>query len=883
MGLEISDLDMELAGTTLVPDLRKCAILLDIDGTILDLAPSPQQVWVPTGLRQTLARLGTLTGGALALVSGRSLHDIDLIFSPLELAAIGGHGAELRATAGAEPLMRAKPLGAALKRKLASITELGPGILAEDKGYSLALHFRLAPEKGEAVRAAVDAICAGLAPDFVEILPGKLVVEIKPTGVNKANAVCELMNCAPFVDRNPIFIGDDTTDEPVFGVISRFGGLGFSVGRVVAGVNGHFDKPEIGPRVADAYCESGGRRGVMNEHGLDFAVIGQSRTAARRPEPRGMIDHGLDLAVIGNGRTAALVDPCARIVWWCYPRFDGDPIFCRLVSGKEEKGFSDVVLDDMADFQSQYVRNTAIVSTELTDSRGGKVRITDFAPRFRQFGRVFRPPQLYRIVEPIAGLPRIAIRMRPTCDYGKPLPSRSLGSNHIRYSDDATVIRLTTDAPLSLVDGEAPFVLTRPLHLVFGPDEPFTGDLEKTCRDFLERTHDYWMEWVRRLSISYDWQEAIIRAAITLKLSNFDETGGIIAAHTTSIPESPSSGRTWDYRYCWLRDAYFVVQALNRIGATRTMEEFISFTLSIASNPNQELRPLYSVVPTTAIEERTAPALEGYRGDGPVRIGNAAVNQVQHDAYGSVILAAMPMFFDRRLPRPGDEGLFRLLESLGNRAAAKAFEPDAGIWEYRGRQRIHTHSAAMCWAGCQRLAAIAVRLGLEPRAKYWNSIAEPLHAALLENAWNQKRGAFTAAFGSDDLDASVLLLADLGVVEVDDPRFASTVAAMERELVREKHVMRYASADDFGMPVTAFLICRFWLIDALWSLGRREAARDLFTDALQHRNRYGLLSEDVDPQTGALWGNFPQTYSMAGLILSAMRLSRSWEDRYWRG
>jgi GH15 family glucan-1,4-alpha-glucosidase len=266
-----------------------------------------------------------------------------------------------------------------------------------------------------------------------------------------------------------------------------------------------------------------------------------------------------------------------------------------------------------------------------------------------------------------------------------------------------------------------------------------------------------------------------------------------------------------------------------------------------------------------------------------VRIGNAAAAQVQNDTYGSVILAAMPMFFDRRLPRPGDEGLFQLLESLGHRAASRAFAPDAGIWEYRGRQRIHTHSAAMCWAGCQRLAAIATRLGLDHRAKYWNGVAEPIHAALVEGAWNQKRGAFTAAFGSDDLDASVLLLADLGVVEVDDPRFASTVAAMERELVREKHVMRYASADDFGMPVTAFLICRFWLIDALWSLGRREAARDLFADAMQHRNRYGLLSEDVDPQTGALWGNFPQTYSMAGLILSAMRLSRSWQDRYWRG
>ena len=596
-----------------------------------------------------------------------------------------------------------------------------------------------------------------------------------------------------------------------------------------------------------------------------------------------MKDHGLDLAVIGNGRTAALVDPCSRIVWWCYPRFDGDPIFCRLLAGNDEKGFSDVVLDDMAEFQSEYLRNTAIVSTVLTDRHGNKLRITDFAPRFHQFGRVFRPPQIFRILEPVAGLPRITIRMRPTNQYGKPLRQRSLGSNHIRYSSEGTVIRLTTDAPLSLIDDEAPFVLTRRLHLVFGPDEPFPADLQTTCREFADRTHEYWMEWVRRLSISYDWQEAIIRAAITLKLSNFDETGGVIAAHTTSIPEAPGSGRTWDYRYCWLRDAYFVVQALNRIGAKRTMEEFISFTISIASKSDHELRPVYSVVPTTAIEERIAPDLAGYRGDGPVRIGNAAVDQIQHDAYGSVILAAMPMFFDRRLPRPGDEGLFHLLETLGERAAKKALEPDAGIWEYRGRQRVHTHSVAMCWAGCQRLSAIAKRIGLDDRAQYWNSIAEPIHTALLAGAWNEKRGAFTAAFGSDDLDASALLLADLGVVEVDDPRFASTVAAMERELMREKHVMRYASADDFGLPVTAFLICRFWLIDALWSLGRREAARDLFIDALNHRNRYGLLSEDVDPRTGELWGNFPQTYSMAGLILSAMRLSRSWEDRYWRG
>jgi GH15 family glucan-1,4-alpha-glucosidase len=594
-----------------------------------------------------------------------------------------------------------------------------------------------------------------------------------------------------------------------------------------------------------------------------------------------MRDYGLDLAVIGNGRTAALVDPQARIVWWCFPRYDGDPLFCRLLAGEEEKGFTDVVLDDMVDCQSEYLRNTAVVTTLLTDRHGNSVRITDFAPRFHQYGRVFRPPQLFRIIEPVAGLPRITIRVRPTHGYGRPLARHSSGSNHIRYHNDTTVLRLTTDAPLSLIESESPFVVTRPLHLVFGPDEPFTGELATVTREFADRTRDYWMTWVRGLSISYDWQEAVIRAAITLKLSTFDETGGIVAALTTSIPEAPGSGRTWDYRYCWLRDAYFVVKALNRISATQTMEEFISFTLGIASHPGL-LRPVYSVVPTEPLDEMIAPELQGYRGDGPVRIGNAAADQAQHDTYGSIILAATPMFFDRRLPRPGDEGLFRLLESLGHKAAESAFVPDAGIWEYRGRKRVHTHSAAMCWAGCHRLAAIASRLGLKDRADYWNKTADPIRDTLLARAWNEKRGAFTASFEGDDLDASVLLLPELGLLDAQDPRFIRTVAAMERELVREKHVMRYASADDFGLPVTAFLICRFWLIDAWWSLGRCDEARELFEDALSHRNRYGLLSEDLDPKTGALWGNFPQTYSMAGLILTGMRLSRSWEDRYWR-
>jgi GH15 family glucan-1,4-alpha-glucosidase len=528
------------------------------------------------------------------------------------------------------------------------------------------------------------------------------------------------------------------------------------------------------------------------------------------------------------------------------------------------------------------VRNTATVTTTMRDRAGNAIKITDFAPRFYHLGRMYRPPQLIRMIEPIAGLPRITIRIRPTHDYGGPPLQRAMGSNHIRYTGGEVALRVTTDAPLSYIDREAEFVLTRPLHLIYGSDSPIDGNIETTCREFNERTLSYWREWVRRLAISYDWQDATIRSAIALKLSNFEETGAVIAAHTTSIPEAPGSGRTWDYRYCWLRDAYFVVSALNRVGATRTMEDFISYILTVVSQSSKPLRPVYSIVPTDTMEERIEGKLAGYRGDGPVRIGNEAAAQDQHDTYGSVILAAAPMFFDRRLPRMGDADLFRRLEPLGEMAAACAMTPDAGIWEFRGRKRIHTHSAAMCWAGCQRLEAIAAHLGLADRAHYWGATATKLGEEILARSWNDKRKSFTAAVDCDELDASVLLLAELGLVEPNDPRFVSTVEVVERELRREQHVMRYVSSDDIGLPETAFLICRFWLIDALWMIGRHDEARERFVDALKLRNRYGLLSEDVHPMTGALWGNFPQTYSMAGLILTAMRLSRSWESRYWR-
>ena len=588
----------------------------------------------------------------------------------------------------------------------------------------------------------------------------------------------------------------------------------------------------------------------------------------------------LDLAPIGNGRIAALVNTAGRIVWWCFPRLDSDPVFSRLLAGDEEKGFCDVVLQGQTAARAQYVRNTAIVETVLEDSGGNAVRITDFAPRFLRFERAFHPAQIIRRIEPLRGLPRVTIRLRPTVNYGQPAECQAIGSNHLRFGGGANVLRLTTDAPLSYIAHETPFALTQPVTMILGPDEPLEAAVDSVAREFLERTRNYWLTWVRGLGIPLEWQSAIIRAAITLKLCNFEETGAIIAAHTTSIPEAPGTQRNWDYRFCWLRDAYFVISALNRLGATKTMEGYLNYITTIAVNVDPPLQPVYGIIPNQPLDERIAADLAGFRGTGPVRVGNQASEQTQHDAYGSVILGASHMFIDERLPGMGDAVLFRRLEPLGHRAYRLYLEPDAGPWEYRGRKRIHTHSATMCWVACDRLARLAGLLSLDERAGYWRAHAEKIRDEILERAWSAKWGALAGALDHDDLDASALLVAELGLLSASDERYRRTVQVIGKELNRNGFIMRYTAEDDFGAPETAFLVCQFWYADALASIGEKEKARDIFTDVLSRTNSFGILSEDIHPASGELWGNIPQTYCMAGIINTGMKLSRSWEDAW---
>lgn len=590
----------------------------------------------------------------------------------------------------------------------------------------------------------------------------------------------------------------------------------------------------------------------------------------------------LNLAPIGNCAVSALVDPFGRMVWTCLPRVDSDPFFSSLLngvdpSGDDTAGLWSVEAARPATAEQAYLRNTAVLRTEVTDDTGAAFEILDFAPRLRLYGRTFRPPAFARLIRPVRGAPRIRVRMRPTRDWGEgPAPGRA-GSSHISYQGADMAVRLTTSGSVSAILEERVFRLEEPLALYLGPDEPFEGDVLSGVLRFLTETKQYWREWVRTLFIPLDWQAEVIRAAITLKLCVYEETGAIVAAMTTSIPEFPDSGRNWDYRYCWIRDAYYVVQALTRLGAADILENYLGYLRNIIDAADGgHIQPLYGVGMEARLEERIAPHLAGYRGMGPVRVGNQAHEHVQNDVYGQIVLSTIQAFFDERLIRPANEEDFAALERVGEQAFRLYDSPDAGLWELRTRAHVHTYSAAMCWAACDRLAKAADRLGLAERAEHWRDRAATVRAAIEARAWNEETQKFSAVLDGDELDASLLQLVDLGFISPDDPRHHGTLRAVEKGLRKGSNLFRYITPDDFGEPEAAFNFCTFWYIEALHRDGQTEAARSLFEEMLARRNPAGLLSEDISLEDGTLWGNFPQTYSLVGLINCASLLSRPW-------
>jgi GH15 family glucan-1,4-alpha-glucosidase len=607
--------------------------------------------------------------------------------------------------------------------------------------------------------------------------------------------------------------------------------------------------------------------------------------------------------LIGNGSIGALIDARGAVVWCCFPRFDGDPVFCSLLGGDSpgaSPGVFTIELEGVHKIEQHYIDDTPILVTRLIDAKRGGVEITDFCPRL-EGDRLFTPRLLVRQVRPIGGKPRVVVRLEPAADYGCGKRPHKLGARHVSYAGDQA-LRLTTNGPTEAIVGGEPFDVDRTFTMIFGLDDHrvdtlvlgggyiSSDEIAGSSATMLEQTTAYWRRWTRPLRAPSEWRDAVIRAAITLELNVYEPTGAIIASMTTSIPEAPDSGRTWDYRYCWPRDAFFTADALYRLGDSRTVERYLSFLLKVAATSDDaHLVPIYAVDGKSIPDERIAQCLPGYRGMGPVHVGNKASEQAQHDLYGEAVLTAESLFLNSRASdagdarnRPGAEPriersrkLLARLEAFGEHAARLFEVPDAGLWELRGAERVHTFSSVMCWAACDRLAKYSAVLKLADREKYWRSRATNIHDVISRRSWNVKLNAFTATMDGDTLDASLLLMPRLGFIEAKDPRFLGTVAAIESQLKHGDFVYRYVERDDFGVPENAFLVCTFWYIEALAAIGgtRREEARRLFKKVLSARNQHGLLAEDLDPRTLEQWGNFPQTYCMAGIIDCALALS----------
>jgi GH15 family glucan-1,4-alpha-glucosidase len=583
-----------------------------------------------------------------------------------------------------------------------------------------------------------------------------------------------------------------------------------------------------------------------------------------------------ELGIIGNGQCAALVDRRAAIVWCCLPRFDAEPVFGALLDADGgEFAIEPAAAEDARGTQS-YVENTNVLETRF-EGADGAWRVVDFAPRFTQHQRAFHPAQIVRVVEPLAGTPAIRVRCSPRLGWSKRVPRTAIGSNHIEYEGYNGSLRLTTDLPLSALDGSA-HLLTGPRHFVLSWDAPVEEALAPLARRFLDETRSYWQNWIRECNLPPMYQREVIRSALTLKLHCYEDSGAIAAALTTSLPEELGTGRNWDYRFCWLRDAYYALRALERLGHFEEREKFLGFILNIvAAEPGLDLAPLYRIDGSRVEHEETLDHWSGYRGERPVRVGNAAAKQLQHDIYGELLLALAPMFIDDRFAPGRSMQSLELLERLASKAIAVAGKPDAGIWEIRGECQPHTFSSLMCWVAADRMAHLARRH--RPRDEQpFRDAAAHLREEILTRGWNPALGSLVSTYGGDTVDAALLQAVTLRLFEPGDPRAASTIRATREALARNGLLQRYKVDDGFGVPKSAFLICTFWLVEALARIGEVKEARATLDKALSALSPLGLLSEDYDVDAHELRGNFPQAYSHVGLIHAAFAASPSWDD-----
>jgi GH15 family glucan-1,4-alpha-glucosidase len=585
-----------------------------------------------------------------------------------------------------------------------------------------------------------------------------------------------------------------------------------------------------------------------------------------------MSRHTYDTGIIGNCAFIAHISKNTNVEWLCWPRFDSTFIFGGLLD-KNKGGEFSILPEGEYTSEQHYMENTNVLITEISPKSGGKYRVTDFAPRFYQHQRYYKPLMFIRKIEAIEGSPRVIVKCEPVSEYGAVKLTVNRGSNHIQYLGGEESMRLTTNIPISYVFDEQAFVLNETKYLCLTYGEPLEAALISTADRFLSETIQYWRTWIKHSSIATYCQPFVIRSGLALKIHQFEDTGAIIAASTTSLPESPGSGRNWDYRYCWLRDTYYVITALNHIGHFEEMEKYFGYVTDISFSEDERYQPLYGITGKKDLVEEILTDLDGYMGNQPVRIGNQASEHIQNDIYGQVMISLLPLYTDHRFVFSERKDSVRWIESLLNKIDRTIDEKDAGIWEFRNMANIHCYSNLFQWAGASAAEKMARTIENEELIARAIALKERA-AAHIESCYDPVRKVYTNSAGSPNLDASTLQLIMMNYLDPTSQRAKDHLLALEQELRTPNGLFyRYLYKDDFGKPKTTFLICAFWYVEALASVGRLDDAQREFANLLQYSNHLLLFSEDVDEETGSQWGNFPQAYSHVGLMNAAYRIA----------
>jgi len=585
-----------------------------------------------------------------------------------------------------------------------------------------------------------------------------------------------------------------------------------------------------------------------------------------------MQKHTYGSGLIGNCAYIAHIEKNTNISWLCFPRFDSDFIFGSMLD--KERGGEFTILPEEENYKTSqtYLENTNVLQTIIT-SGADSYKVTDFAPRFKNFDRYYKPLMVVRKIEAIAGSPKILIKCQPTSERGSRFLKPTMGSNHIRYMDMDQELRLSTNAPLSYIMDRKAFLLSKPIYLVLTYGRPLEAPIETTCERFLQATKTYWQEWVKSTSISNFHQKLVLRSALILKIHQYEDTGAIIAASTTSLPESPNSTRNWDYRYCWIRDSYYTLTCFNSLGHFEELEKYFEFIHNLRPGDDGRYQPLYSITGNSLLTEEISD-LAGYLDNKPVRFGNQAYTHIQNDLYGQVLVSLLPLYSDQRFTEEERSSSKPMIMNLLNKIEATMNEKDAGLWEFRNLAQEHCYTFLFHWAGACAAAKIGRRLKddqLQEKAELLRDQA----AAKIEQCYLPDRKAYAQAVGSTYMDASTLQLITMGYFGDDLERANGHLKELEKELLAKDFLFyRYKHMDDFGVPETTFLICAFWYIEALACVGRLNEAVEGFETLTKYCNHLSLFSEDVDQVSGSQWGNFPQAYSHVGLMNAAFRIGK---------